>query len=93
MPTCSVSGVPYATHSQLTPLSFSRAAVVDRVASTHAMARDSCGLPRQNIWLPLVWQERQAAFRSSTGVLESLVKRTGIVSLPPPASTWALPGR
>ena len=42
--------------------------------------------------IPLGVEERQAALRSSTGVVESFVKRTGIVSLPPPASTWALPG-
>jgi len=73
-------------------VSFGDAAIMHLMASTHAMARDSCALPVQNIWLPLVWQESQAEFRSSTGMFESFVKRTAIVSFPPPASTCALPG-
>src|SRR5512143_571939 len=58
-----------------------------------ATSRDSCALPCQKMRAPLVWHDRHTAFRFSTGVRSFFAN---VISpplpLPPPASTWSLPG-
>ena len=56
-------------------------------------SRDSCALPCQKRRAPLVWHDRHTAFRFSTGVGSFLAKVImPPLPLPPPASTWSLPG-
>ena len=59
----------------------------------HATSRDSCALPCQKRRAPFVWHDRHISLRFSTGVGSFFAKVImPPLPLPPPASTWSLPG-